>query len=397
MGAIALLTLALCLSCNNNYNVYGVPTPSATSGFKHRIMVTNAYNGSVVIINADNDVVYQRPISTAVGAEYLAESHDGTFTLVYANTADALFYIDNTIEDISGNTVALTGDVESLAVLSGNTTAVTASRNAPINGQPNGAVFVIDLTNRVIKSTISVPLVRRIAVDNAGNKVLAFADNTNTAYVIDTTAFTATPIADPNGVLDHPVTAIFSSDNSKAYILSCGAECGGTQAKVTMFDPSSNTLGNSVNVAGATTGILDTSGKLYVAGSTGGAGTLQTVDTAALASGTATPSTPVGIADGYHGPMAFTDNGRLYIGSRNCTNVQNVQGCLSIYNISSQAVVRPVANGDVTGIVPILGRSVAYVVQGGELVMYDTSTDGLRPSSVQVDIVGQAFGILKIS
>jgi hypothetical protein len=254
----------------------------------------------------------------------------------------------------------------------------------------------------VISSTISLPLARRIAIDHAGNKVLAFAENTNTAYVIDTTAFTATPIADPSGVLDRPVTAIFSDDDSKAYILSCGAECGGTQAKVTIFNPSDNSLGNSVDVDGATYGILDTSGKLYVAGSTGGNGTLQWVDTSALASGTATPSTPVPIADGYHKQMAFTDNGRLYIGSVNCTNVKDaqgndVQGCLSIYNTSSQAVVKAAANGDVTGIQPIIGRSVAYVIQGGEVVTYDTSTDAPRPANVQIDVVGQAFAVLKIS
>ena len=377
-------------------------TPGATSGFKHRIMLTNSFAGTIIIINAQNDVVYGRPISTIPGAQILAEASDGSFTLSYSNGTDELYYIDNTTEDVSGSPITLTGDAETLGVLSGNLFAVTASRNAPVNNQPNGAVFVVDLTNRVIAATISVPLARRVALNHAGTKVLAFADNTNTAYVIDTTAYTATPIADPNGVLDRPVTAVFSSDDSTAYIISCGAECGGTQAKVTAFNPSSGTLGNSVNVTGATTGILDTSGKLYVAGSTGGAGTLQTIDTAALTSGTATASAAVAIQDGYHKNMAFSDDGRLYIGSTNCSNVvdsqgNGIQGCLTTYNTSSQAVVKTAPTGDVTGILPIIGRHVVYVVQGGELVIYDSTKDAPRPQDTQINVVGQAYAILQIS
>jgi hypothetical protein len=399
-GLLALGSLVFSLSCGNNNNIYGVATPSATSGFKHRIMVTNAFAGTNVLVNADNDVVYGRPISTLPGNDILAESHDGTFDLSYSNGPNELYYIDNTIEDVSGTPVTLTGSAESLGIMANNTTAVTASYNAPVNGEPDGAVLVIDLTNRVISSTISVPSARRIAIDHKGSKVLAFADNSNTAYVVDTTAFTATPIADPNGVLDHPVTAIFSTDDSKAYILSCGSECGGTQAKVTVFNPSDNSLGNSVVVTGATAGIIDSSGKLYVAGSAGGAGTLQTIDTGALASGSATPSAPVAIQDGYHRVMAFTDDSRLYIGSSNCTNVKSgtndVQGCLATYNTSSQAVVKTAPTGDVTGILPIIGRHLAYVVQGGDLVIYDTTMDAPRPSG-QIDVVGQAYAILQIS
>jgi DNA-binding beta-propeller fold protein YncE len=270
-----------------------------------------------------------------------------------------------------------------------------------VSGEPNGAVYVIDLTNRVISSTISVPFARRIAIDHKGSKILVFADNTNTAYVVDTTAFTATPIADPNGALDHPVNAVFSADDSKAYILSCGPECGGSQARVTAFNPSDNSLGNSVTVTGATAGILDSSGKLYIAGDAGGLGTLQTVDTSALASGNATPSTAIAIQDGYHRQMAFTDDNRLYIGSTNCTSIKgpqntDVQGCLVTYNTSSQAVVKTAPTGDVTGILPIIGRHLAYVVQGGELVIYDTTKDAPRPDN-QIDVVGQAFAILQIS
>jgi hypothetical protein len=395
LGGLLLLS---CLSCgNSNYN--GYTAPGKTSKFKHRVLVTNSFAGTTILLNSDNEVVYGRAISTVQGNNILTLSHDGKFTLEYSNGSDELFLIDNTIEDVSGPPVSLTGDVESLGILSDNVTAVTASRNAPVSGQPNGAVFLIDLTNRVISSTISVPVARRIAINHAGTKVLAFADNTNTAYVIDTSAKTATAIADPNGVLDRPVNVIFSSDDSKGYILSCGGECGGTQAKVTIFNPSDNSLGNSVNVDGATMGIIDTTGKLYVAGSTNGNGTLQTVDTAALAGNNATPSTSVAISNGYHSTMAFADNNRLYVGSLHCNNATVggvVQGCLTMFDTTGQKAAISTTAGDVTGIQPIIGRNLVYVCQNGELVIYDTTTDAPRTSN-QLDVVGYAAAVLQIS
>ena len=33
---------------------------------------------------------------------------------------------------------------------------------------------------------------------------------------------------------DHPIKAVFSADGSEAYILSCGPECGGSKASVSV-------------------------------------------------------------------------------------------------------------------------------------------------------------------
>jgi hypothetical protein len=60
--------------------------------------------------------------------------------------------------------------------------------------------------------------------------------------------------------------------------------------------------------------------------------------------------------------------------------------------------VQAAPTGDVTGIQPIIGLHKAYVVQGGELVIYDTTQDAPRqPQSSQIDIVGQAYAVLQIS
>jgi len=398
---IALLSLSFCLSCGNNYNSYSVG-PNQTSGYKHRILVSNAYNGSLLIINAANNFLFGRQITTTPQPQYLALSHDGKFTLSFSNVAETVYYFDNKTEQVSGNTIAVGGNVESLGILSNNTTAITASRNAPVNGAASGVVYLLDITNRVISATIAVPLVRRVVLNPAGTAVLAFADNTNSAYLIDTTANTATAIPDPNGVLDNPVNAVFSSDGNTAFILSCGAECGGTQAKVTAYNVSSNSLGNSVDVVGATAGVLDGNGNLWVSGSPNGVGFLQSISTSSLGSGSVTPSTPVGITNGYHTLMALTNTNRLYIGSQNCSNIADpvgnpIQGCLSIYNLGSGAVVNAAQTGDVTGLQVDPDDNEVFAAQGGTLVIYDANTDQALPQTNQIAISGQAYAILQIS
>jgi hypothetical protein len=68
-----------------------------------------------------------------------------------------------------------------------------------------------------------------------------------------------------------------------------------------------------------------------------------------------------------------------------------VRGCLSIYNTLTGEVVIPPANGDVTGIEPISNRNVVYLAQGGELQIYDTTTDKLQ--TTQIDISGEVIDV----
>src|SRR5262249_9794466 len=106
------------------------------------------------------------------------------------------------------------------------------------------------------------------------------------------------------------------------------------------------------------------------------------------------------IADGYHNRLELGANGQLFIGARACTNINipasndssgEVRGCLSIFDTTHSAVHVAPVNGDVTGLQPIAKRNVVYVVQAGELQIYDTMTDKLQ--SKQVDILGQAIDV----
>jgi hypothetical protein len=99
-------------------------------------------------------------------------------------------------------------------------------------------------------------------------------------------------------------------------------------------------------------------------------------------------------------------NGRLYIGATGCSvqpgsAANTIRGCLSIFNTSTSAVKFPVEssfrqNFDVTGLQPISNRNVIYVIQAGELDIFDTTTDALATNITQLDIVGTAIDVVQI-
>jgi hypothetical protein len=210
---------------------------------------------------------------------------------------------------------------------------------------------------------------------------------------------------------DHPVWAFFNSDDSTAYVVNCGAECGGTQASVQALDLRTNSAGTPVPVPAATVAVVNNS-TMYLAGTplpnpnpqpcTGemtqatSCGLLTVFD---LSKMEVSNTTPIIITDGYHNRMALGAKGQLFIGARTCTEIvppvpprtgAEVRGCLSIYNTQSVpvgsiqpgTVTIPPTTGDVTGIQPVATRDVVYVVQGqnvqgGTLYVYDTKTDAV--------------------
>src|SRR5207237_3044715 len=92
-----------------------------------------------------------------------------------------------------------------------------------------GAIAVVTFSSTSITGCVPLQGVRNIVLSHNGAILLAFVDNSNTAYYVTTADLTtgAVAISDAGVVLDHPGNAVFSSDDSTAYILSCGAEwCG---------------------------------------------------------------------------------------------------------------------------------------------------------------------------
>jgi hypothetical protein len=252
---------------------------------------------------------------------------------------------------------------------------------------------------------------------NTGNRILAFSVASASESVANTVAVvtpsnagTANPVitfvtgAGPTS-FDRPIWAFFNSDDTTAYVLNCGAECGGTQASIQPLDLTTTppTPGTPVPVPAATVALVENS-TVYLAGTPLPASPCTGETTQATTCGLLTifdlntmsvVQPPIIITDGYHTQLSMGPNGQLYIGARTCTEVvppvppptgAEVRGCLSIYNTLSTAVgsappggvLIPPANGDVTGIQPIASRTVVYVIQGGSLSIYDDTIDALE-------------------
>ncbi|HSM85802.1 MAG TPA: hypothetical protein VLT16_06610, partial [Candidatus Limnocylindrales bacterium] len=164
-----------------------------------------------------------------------------------------------------------------------------------------------------------------------------------------------------------------------------------------------------IPVPSATAGLIS-GNSLFVAGtpSLSATGTLVVIDTAGLSLvGAGTQ-----IANGTHTRMVLAGS-KLYINSLSCTPgpvaANNTRpGCLTIADVSGgnpgaggfPVAVPPVSSlrqsFDVTGIQPISGRNIVYVVEGGELDFYDLNTDAISTTITPLDIVGKAIDVVQI-
>ena len=437
VGICALVAATVAIVACGSYSAPS--TNQGASKLKFRAFVSNPLfpngaGGSPVlnIVDASKDVLSFSRISLAGNSAQpglMALSPNLRFTMVFSPSGNSITLIDNTTENIAQSTngtsststpvptITLPGFTESMFIGNANTTAYAAVPTATVIGQAQGAVEVLNLQSGSVAASIPVPGAHFIVPSPDGNHILVFSDNSDTVTVITTIAIGTH--TDPRSYItgfDRPVWGIFS-DSATAYILNCGPQCHGIAAGVSLLAggfPAPGTPpiafnGTTTPVSGATMGLLS-GGALYVAGTPPamacGAGTsapncgkLSVIETGSMAvTGSAT------ITDGYHDRIQMTKDGQLFIGAQGCSNVKvsggEVRGCLSIFNRKSSRVVVPPQNGDVSGIQPITGRNVVYVVQNGGLGIYDTTTDKLQVSpgnsqnnNGQVDIVGQLFDV----
>jgi hypothetical protein len=382
-------------------------TGVTTSGLTNRAFVSNQFSGAIDIIDASTDKLNTHRIIGDSNPTIMSLSPDKKATLVFTAGTDLLDVISNKDESVAGK-LQLLGQSESFFFLPDNKTVYVAVRNT-------AAVVAWD-TSAGTTPSLTVPNVRWLAHSNNGKVVLAFPDdNSGNVYPIDTTTSPPT-VKPPVAGFDHPVFAVFSSDDSKAYVLNCGPECGGTTAGIQVLDVASLTLsGAAVPVPGGATHALLNSSTLYVTGTPQPApacvnnvnspscGRLTVVDVSAAPS----VGNSYEIVDGFHDHMLMAPNNRVYVGSEfTCTAVRpSGNGCLSIYNTSANTVASPVVCGsacnglaDVTGMTNITqartdGRKVVYVVEGGEVHVYDTAT-GAQIPGVVVDTSGRSWDVV---
>lgn len=419
---LTLLVSFLFLSCGSSSS----SSSSGGSGLKFRAFVSQDVSAGnvaagVQIIDAAKDVrAFVSPISAGATPGMMVVTPNRVQTLVFSALENALTLVSNSQESASTH-VALPGFTESIVVSPDSQTAYAAVPAAKVEAQPPGAVEMINLNTGAISGEISCNPVqnalcafafRYLAISHSGNRLLAFSDNSDTVSVITPANIgTGNPVVAPIPGFDRPVQAFFSGDDTIAVVVNCGFECGGAQASVQTLDLSQDppVAGVPVAVPAASFAVVDGT-TMYLAGTPIPASPCTGETTAATSCGlltifdltsmTVVNPSPIIVTDGYHNRMAFGAEGQLFVGAHSCTEIippippppgAEVRGCLAIYNTVTGAVVIPPASGDVTGIQPIANRSVVYLIQGGELAIYDTATDKLQKT--QIDIAGQAIDV----
>ena len=424
-AGLVLTTLALAslgfLSCG--YSGSGYKKPG--SGLDTRVLVSQSVSSptalaGLLILNAAKDT-YAR------ASELNGGNSPGMMTL--SPTRATLLAFDsgtNTVQVVDTRTETNIGKVQ----LPGPTTSIvipvtTRIGYAAVPTAANnlftspGGIVVMNIGSGGTTTTIGVPKAQTVVSNPNGTQLLVFSSDSDFVSVVSPGL--AVPPVDqgcdtaPNTVctivpgFDRPVFAIWNGNT--AYVLNCGAECGGTQASVQVLDTATMTPGPPLPVDGATFAFLKGT-TLYVAGTspvnnacTGQktaatiCGRLSIVD---LGSMTVTAS--VVITDGYHDRMDMSSNGRLFIGARTCTNIGNinnpsgeVRGCLSIFDTmvpGNTTAAVPSDNGDVTGLQSFTSYNKEYVTEGGNLRIYDTTKNTLQKH--QIAIVGDAVDVKAI-
>ncbi len=415
--ALLLCGLASFIACGSSTSNPAPPPPT------HRALISNLTNSRIDIADTSRDVLV-----TAVSADtpgLLVLSNDKKFTVVLSPIDNSVGFFNNTQQAVAGS-ATLAAPSQSLTLAIDNGTILAAVPAEAVFGQAPGAVDVITVitsgTSTALARQASIPLVgvRYLAASPNGNRVVAMSDSVSNpanpggtlgrVWIIQTSLVGSNTqpyqeVVSP--VWDHPAFAVGTSDNSFAYVLNCGAECGGTQASIVKIDLTTNLIvGSPLAIpSGATVALLSGS-KLYVAGTAAGIGTLTTVDLSGF-----TVVSSIAIADGFHDRITLGANNLLFVGARGCTITRDPDpllgsGCLSLLDTANQTVTlapptpftppAPNPGDDVTGMTPIANRSEVYVAQGGELLIYDTTTGKRKIQTNPPIIVGKAVDVVAV-
>lgn len=401
VGLIAIVVVITMVACGGSSK----KPAGTTSGLTHRVFVSNTFSGSIEIVNGDNDALSASTAGAATNATFMAVDAAKTRTLVFSPTLKQMLIINNSQEAASGSiTLPLasgsTLQSNSIAISPDGNTGYVAGSDVTVSGQAStGAVLVLDLANNVVRATIPVPLARTLALSPDGAKLLAFSESVNSVTLIANPSAATTATVTLTSGMDRPVSGVFSADSTRAYVINCGAECGGTQASVTAIDitqlgatPPAAPVSGTVNVNAGTVALL-TGSTIFVAGTPAGSGS-GVVTPIALA-GNALPGAAgaaVGIGNGFHNQIALGANNKLFVGANGCTT-----GCLSIFDTAALTAVVDNApdpatggpKGSVTGMAALPNRNVVYVVSGGILRVYDTASATEVPN--KIIITGQVY------
>jgi hypothetical protein len=493
ISASASLAVAAALAgCGTTTYFAGRSLPP--SGIQNRVMIAvqntaPSVKGALDIVDAFYDTRYKfnninKTFSVTgyggslpVTIQNMPEELEGA---VYGSGDGSLQLIDYSSEKASGNQANLGSLLFTSVFVSKNYSyAIGASLGT-------GALVVADQTTGGGSFPLGLPGVFRVSMNQGGTAALAFVQNSNYIYyprrltsaqtlsysggqstwpkaAIDcepknapvwclfqaqspdakdsTGNYYGTPL-----VFDHPTKAIFSSDGSTAYILSCGPECGGNASSVTLMPvapfifalglssgqlptnaaistPCSSGTSTTCNlpIPGGATNALVTGSNMYVVGQQsvttsqgtfwGGNLTAVNLTTNSLIPSTTAVPNPVSISDGTPGGvsrMILADDNTLWIGMTKCTtgvrfndpaDYPGGYGCLTMHNVSSGATLLMPYIGDATGIAAVSGLHKIYTALGGQVYIYSTTCSATECPAIDnsfVTVTGTAWDVAYI-
>jgi hypothetical protein len=458
LTAAGVISIVGCLGQRSYFA--GRPVPPSTILQRVLVSVQNPGSGVLQILDGRYDI---RNSQNGKIPNFTIKSYSGGDpTTIFNYPEQSAGYVYNsagtapgTVTPVNYSTESATGVISSLPGISSSIFVTQDGNYIFAANQPAQYVTVIDHVKSV-QVSLNLPNVYKVASNPSGTVVLAFVQNSNYAYriirlqqpngtVMAPPVFTPTipwpsgvspvdcqpvnlptycvvPVVDQNQnaiTFDRPYNTIFSPDGTTAWLMNCGAECGGTASSVSFLSagvlniynfpgttyptppptPAPPTEQQRVAVpGGATMAVYGTSpttggGLLYVSGQQ-----LQTSGQAAgffggnlsiinLANNQITGTYQ--ISDGLHTKMLLGDDNTLWIGSQNCqTGVRTAlhlvdasgnpsNGCLTMIDTTftnkNAPIIEP-PNGDLTGLCAVIEWHKMYTAEGGQVYIYATTS-----------------------
>ncbi len=448
------------------------------SGLTNRVLIaiqnpSVAASGALVFVDAYYDIRYS--YNQKVGG-FSISGYSGQLPVTIQNmpeeqigavygAGDGSLHLENyQKESDSGAQKGLNGLSSSIFITRNESYIFAANQQATV-------FTVVDNTNGGTYA-LSLPGVYRVSVNPGGSAAMAFVQNSNYAYYVrkltanETLAYSGGSSTWPKAamdcepqnspgwclfqmqspdnvdstgnaygaplVFDRPVKAVFSADGNTAYVLNCGAECGGSTSSITEVPlapmiflsgqhsgslptnaalhancaTTTNASSCTLAIPGGASNALVSTSTMYVAGQQQQpdglfSGNLTVVNLAQTASSTLSASAPVSISDGAAGApsrMLMADDNTLWIGMTKCNNGERFKtgqayGCLTMFNTSTNTVtmLEPYL-GDLDGIAAVTGLHKVYVAQGGQVYIFHT-TDGSSINNQYVTVTGTASDV----
>jgi hypothetical protein len=481
---IALATVGLTSCHSSNYLAYKFPTftfanrPVPPSLLANRVMISVTANGistgSLQIVDAKRDL--RSNIQNTVTSFSISGYASGFPNLILNFPAEITgFVYSNALGDIQ----IINYGKESVTGSAGTFPAKSTGLAIPTNGghiysaeETIGQLGIIDNTTGQTFGLV-LPNVFQVVVNQGDSVVLAMVRNSNTIYRLvklnsnqyptSTAAIAAIGAADcepfnlpvycvvpvntgsQTNAFDRPMGAYFSLDGTTAFVLNCGAECGGTTSSVTYLQPGAlqynnipktvpdaSAFMNQVMVPGGVTAAVANGTTLYVSGQQLQPDGLFAGNLSIINLATNTVTGRYSISDGTHSKMLFADNNTLWIGSQFCATGERASlaaqqiaahqpttqaanyNCLTRFDMGAltvsivpavtQSDTSPVPvpfpntnqnqyyYGDLTGLCWVQSFNKVYTAYGGQVHVFST-VDGSEIDNKNVIVQGTALDV----